>query len=43
LSFCCGLIQLYALLQSIEASGGWPYIPRPPLKNLMERLEGAPG
>ena len=35
--------KLYALLQSIETSGGWPYIPRPPLKNLMERLEGAPG
>ena len=31
--------QLYALLQSMEKSGGWPYIPRLQLKTFMELLE----
>ena len=31
--------QLYALLQSMEQSGGWPYIPRLQLKTLLEHIE----
>lgn len=31
--------QLYALLRDIEASGGWPYIPRMRLRSLLEHLE----
>ena len=35
--------QLYALLQSMEKSGGWPYIPRLQLKTFMELLEDFKG
>jgi hypothetical protein len=31
--------QLYALLQSMEQSGGWPYIPRLQLKRLLDNLK----
>ncbi|WP_233258554.1 hypothetical protein [[Phormidium] sp. ETS-05] len=30
--------DLYALLRDMEAEGGWPYIPRPNLRNLIEQL-----
>ena len=31
--------KLFSLLQSMERSGGWPYIPRLQLKTFMELLE----
>lgn len=30
--------DLYALLRDMEAEGGWPYIPRPNLRALIEQL-----
>ena len=30
--------QLYKLMQEIDRSGGWPYIPRPQLREFLERL-----
>jgi hypothetical protein len=38
--------QLFELLQNLEQSGGWPYIPRPQLQNFLQQLQqnqpGAP-
>lgn len=31
--------QLFSLLQSVERSGGWPYIPRLQLRTFMELLQ----
>jgi hypothetical protein len=31
--------RLYALLREIEAAGGWPYIPRIPLRQFLKQLE----
>ncbi|TGG81781.1 MAG: hypothetical protein ERJ67_07900 [Aphanocapsa feldmannii 277cV] len=30
---------LYHLLQDIERSGGWPYIPRPQISTFLDRLD----
>ncbi|MCY4173177.1 MAG: hypothetical protein OXF25_03775 [Cyanobacteria bacterium MAG CAR3_bin_5] len=41
-----GRNALYQLLQDMERSGGWPYIPRPRLRSLLKTLEfswGLPG
>ena len=34
-----GRNALYQLLQDMERSGGWPYIPRPRLRSLLKTLE----
>lgn len=31
--------RLYALLREIESTGGWPYIPRIPLRQFLKQLE----
>jgi hypothetical protein len=33
--------QLFTLLQSMEQSGGWPYIPRLQLRTFMDLLQSA--
>lgn len=35
--------QLFRLLQQMEASGGWPYIPRPQLRTFMDLMQNGPG
>jgi len=37
-----GRNALYQLLQDMERSGGWPYIPRPRLHNLLKILATSP-
>ena len=37
-----GRNALYQLLQAMERSGGWPYIPRPRLRSLLKELEAPP-
>lgn len=37
-----GRSALYRLLQDMERSGGWPYIPRPRLRLLLKTLETPP-
>ena len=37
-----GRNALYQLLQDMEQSGGWPYIPRPLLRSLLKALETSP-
>lgn len=37
-----GRNALYQLLQDMERSGGWPYIPRPRLRSLLKTLEPSP-
>ena len=37
-----GRNALYQLLQDMERSGGWPYIPRPRLRSLLKALETSP-
>ena len=34
--------QLFSLLQSVESSGGWPYIPRLQLRTFMDLLQQNP-
>jgi small-conductance mechanosensitive channel len=34
--------RLFALLQNLEQSGGWPYIPRPQLHNFLRQLQQQP-
>ncbi|MEY4759545.1 MAG: hypothetical protein RLZZ268_1043 [Cyanobacteriota bacterium] len=34
--------QLFSLLQSVERSGGWPYIPRLQLRTFMDLLQHEP-
>lgn len=34
--------QLFQLLQQMEASGGWPYIPRPQLHTFINLMQAAP-
>ena len=34
--------QLYQLMQEIERSGGWPYIPRPQLREFLRWLRPSP-
>lgn len=31
--------QLFRLLESMERSGGWPYIPRPQLRSFLDQLQ----
>lgn len=35
----CDRHRLYKLLREIEAEGGWPYIPRIRLKELLDQVE----
>lgn len=34
--------QLFRLLQQMESSGGWPYIPRPQLHTFIKLIQAAP-
>jgi hypothetical protein len=34
--------KLFELLQNLEQSGGWPYIPRPQLHNFLRQLQQQP-
>lgn len=34
--------QLFELLQNLEQSGGWPYIPRPQLQSFLNQLQQKP-
>ncbi len=34
--------ELYKLLQAMEEAGGWPYIPRMTLQELISRYQGDP-
>jgi len=38
-SLPCGRNELFRLLEDMEHSGGWPYIPRLQLRTLMELLQ----
>lgn len=35
----CTRHQLYGLLREMEEQGGWPYIPRMPLRQLLREIE----